>query len=101
MADIVKDTLDKNKRQDKVIFQQKKPLLNYELNLAQDILSNKINDLQKMSISNNYIGDSFKVIPNAVVNEVKIKKGIFYPATYEGRMMLEIQILYPKEEHFS
>jgi len=82
MADIVKDTFDRNKRQNKVIFQQKKPLLNFELNLAQDVLNNKIQNLQKLSVSNSYTGDSFKIVPGSMNNEVVLKKGLLYHNGY-------------------
>jgi hypothetical protein len=78
MADILKDIYDKSKRQQKVIFQNSKPLLNYELNLLQDILKNKSEDFTKFSIGNNYSGDSLKVIKGPLANEIIVEDGTFY-----------------------
>jgi len=78
MADIVKDILDKTIRQRKIIFQQKKPLLNYELNLAQDILKENLEELTKISIGDNYSGESLQVVPGPLTNEIIIRKGTFY-----------------------
>jgi len=78
MADIVRDIYDPTLRQDKVIFQQKKPLLNYELNLAQDILKNRGIDLTQLSISNNYTGDALQVYASNLNNEIWIRQGTFY-----------------------
>ena len=61
MGDIVRDSYDKSLGQKKVVFQQQKPLLNYELNLAQDLLNNHNIDLTKFSLGNNYYGESFLV----------------------------------------
>jgi hypothetical protein len=79
MADIAKDTFNKSLRQRKVIFQQKKPLLNYELNLAQDILQEGLEELTRVSIGDNFSGESFKVVSGREgFPEVVIKKGTFY-----------------------
>jgi hypothetical protein len=78
MADIVRDILDKSIRQRKVIFQQKKPLLNYELNLAQDILKEGLEEFTRVSIGDNFSGESLQVVPNPAVNTVFIRKGTFY-----------------------
>lgn len=78
MADIVKDLYDKNLKQDKVLFQQKKPILNYEINLAQDILKNRNIDLAYLGLGNNFSGDAFKVYEASTPNEIKITKGTFY-----------------------
>lgn len=78
MGDIVRDSYDKSLGQKKVVFQQQKPLLNYELNLAQDLLNNHNIDLTKFSLGNNYYGESFLVKKGTLNNEVFIKKGTFY-----------------------
>lgn len=82
MADIKSDLFKKDRvigeTQQKVVFQQKKPLLNYELNLLQDISNEKINDLTKLSIGNNFKGDSFKILANPSANSVVVNKGVFY-----------------------
>lgn len=79
MADIAKDTFNKSLRQRKVVFQQKKPLLNYELNLAQDILKESLEEFTKISIGDNFSGDSFKVVQGrSGFTEVIVKKGTFY-----------------------
>jgi hypothetical protein len=78
MSDIVKDSFEKALGQKKVVFQQQKPLLNYELNLAQDILNDLNTDLTKFSLGNNFYGDSFKVTAGNLPNEIFINKGVFY-----------------------
>lgn len=78
MADILRDTFDLTLRQNKVVFQQKKPLLNYELNLVQDILNTKIENLQKLAIANSYSGDSLSISPGSLPNEIVINKGVFF-----------------------
>jgi hypothetical protein len=78
MGDIVKDSFEKHLGQKKVVFQQQKPLLNYELNLLQDILNTHSVDLTKFSLGNNFYGDSFKVRSGNLPNEIFINKGIFY-----------------------
>jgi hypothetical protein len=79
MADIAKDTFNKSLRQRKVVFQQKKPLLNYELNLAQDILKESIEELTRVSIGDNFSGESFKVVGGrSGFAEVVVKKGTYY-----------------------
>lgn len=79
MADIAKDNFNKSLRQTKVVFQQKKPLLNYELNLAQDILKESLEQLTKISIGDNFSGESFKVVQGrSGFTEVVVKKGTFY-----------------------
>ena len=82
MADIVKDTYDQSKGQESVVFQQKKPLLNYELNLANEILSKKIKETNTLSILTNYNGDSFKVYESPSQHKVMVSKGVFY---HEGQ----------------
>ena len=77
MANISRDIYNKATRQDGVIFQQQKPLLDAELNLLQDILNNKQIDLAEEVVGTNYHGDSFKVYASASNNEIKVKKGIF------------------------
>jgi len=78
MADIVKDTYDRSKGQETVIFQQKKPLLNYELNLAQEIINRKIKEADTLNILTNYNGDSFKIYPSLSQHKVMVKDGVFY-----------------------
>lgn len=78
MADILRDLFDKSLRQESVIFQQRKPILNYELNLSQDILKNKNILLTEQSLGTNYLGDSFKVTTSNLNNELVIKPGTFY-----------------------
>lgn len=90
MADIVKDTLDKSARQRKIVFQQKKPLLNYELNLAQDILREGFEEFSRYSIGDNYAGDSFKVYPSALPNEIIIKKGTIYHKGVPVNMSVDV-----------
>ena len=82
MADIVKDTYDRSKGQQAVIFQQKKPLLNYELNLAQEITNRKIEETDSLNILTNYNGDSFKIYPSASNHKVMVTEGVFY---HEGQ----------------
>lgn len=78
MTEIRRDILDKSVRQRKLIFQQQRPLLNYELNLVQDILSDNIEGLTKASIGDNYSGESLQVFKGDMPNEVVIRKGTFY-----------------------
>lgn len=78
MADIVRDILDNSARQRKVIFQQKKPLLNYELNLAQDILREGLEELTRVSIGDNFSGEAFQVDPDVSPSALFIRKGTFY-----------------------
>lgn len=78
MADIAKDNFDKSARQRKVIFQQKKPLLNYELNLVQDIIKDASEEFTRISIGDNFSGESLKIVPGDLTNEIIIKKGTFY-----------------------
>ncbi len=94
MADIVRDIYDKSKLQDKVIFQQKKPLLNYELNLAQDILKNRGIDLTQLSIANNYTGDALKVYPPATAlnNTFWVRQGTFYHLGRPIQLVQDVKI---------
>ena len=78
MADIIRDIYDPTKLQDTVLFQQKKPIVNYELNLAQDILKNRIINTTNLNTGDNYSGDSFKVYASNLPNEIKITTGTFY-----------------------
>jgi len=92
MAKIARDTYDRCKRQSKIIFQETKPLLNYELNLAQDILNEKSIDTSKYGLGNNYVGDSFSVYPSTMNNEIFIKKGIFYHNGYPIELTEDVRI---------
>ena len=92
MADINRDTYDRSKRQSKIVFQAKKPLLNYELNLVQDILNEKSIDLTSYGLGDSYVGDSFTVYPSALNNEVYIKKGIFYHKGYPLELTEDVRI---------
>lgn len=92
MADISRDTYDKSKRQNKVVFQEKKPLLNYELNLVQEILNEKSINLSQVGTGDNYVGDSFTVYPSAMPNEIFIRKGLYYHNGYPIELTEDIRI---------
>jgi len=92
MADISRDIFDRSKRQSKVVFQEKKPLLNYELNLFQDLLSEKNKDISKYGLGNNYVGEGFIVYPSTMDNEVYVKKGLFYHNGYPIELTEDIRI---------
>lgn len=92
MAEISRDTFDRSKRQNKVVFQEKKPLLNYELNLAQDILNERSIDTFKTGFGNNFVGDTFVVYPSSLPNEVYIKKGISYHNGYKIELTEDLRI---------
>ena len=92
MADISRDTFDRGKRQGKLVFQEKKPLLNYELNTLQDILNEKSIDISRYGLGDNYVGDSFSVYPSAMSNEVFIRKGIFYHKGYPVELIEDVRL---------
>ena len=92
MADISRDTYDRSKGQSKVVFQQKKPLLNYELNLLQDILNEKSIDISRYGLGDNFIGDSFTLYPSTLPNEIFIKKGLFYHKGYPIELTEDVRI---------
>jgi len=92
MADISRDTYDRSKRQSKIVFQEKKPLLNYELNLVQDILNEKSIDISNYGLGDNYVGEGFTVYPSTMNNEIFIKKGIFYHKGYPIELTEDVRI---------
>jgi len=92
MAAIIRDTYDKSKRQNKVVFQDKKPLLNYELNLLQDILNEKSVNTTNLGFGDNFVEDGFTVYPSAMINEIFIKKGIFYHKGYPIELTEDVRI---------
>jgi len=92
MADINRDTYDRSKRQGKVVFQEKKPLLNYELNLVQDILNEKSIDNSNYGLGDNYVGDGFTVYPSTLSNEIFIRKGLFYHKGYPIELTEDVRI---------
>jgi len=92
MADISRDTFDRSKKQSKIVFQEKKPLLNYELNLVQDILNEKSIDISNYGLGDNYVGEGFTIYPSALNNEIFIKKGIFYHKGYPIELTEDVRI---------
>jgi len=92
MADISRDTYDRSKRQSKLVFQEKKPLLNYELNLVQDILNEKSIDISNYGLGDNYVGEGFTVRPSTMNNEIFINKGLFYHKGYPIELTEDVRI---------
>lgn len=75
---ISRNTFDPTKNYDRVIFNQKRSLLDAELNEAQEIFAEMGQLLGDLGIGDGPLGDSYKVLSTGNNNEIEIREGIFW-----------------------
>lgn len=81
MADITRDTFSKDKNRYKVVFQKGKPVLDAELNEAQDIVKNRVEEVFAI-LKNGFSSTGFKIIQGSTstTNNFAISAGTLYDA---------------------
>lgn len=77
-SNITKDSFDPKKRYDRVIFSQKRTVLDFELNEVQEILRYDLDLASKVAIGDGPLGEAFRVdiVPGS--NQVVIRRGILF-----------------------
>ena len=73
-----KDTFDLAKNYTKVQFIRERPLVDFELNEAQDILRSDVEEVAKTLFGNGAVGDGLKVVSINTSNAVLIHPGVLY-----------------------
>lgn len=75
---VSRNTFDPTKNFDRVIFNQKRSLLDAELNEAQDILAEMTSLLSEQGVGDGPFGDSFEVFATGNDNEISVRAGAFW-----------------------
>jgi len=75
-----KDIFDKEKSYKQVRFIKDRPILDFELNEAQDILREEQEANKKDVFGSGPIGDGFKAVPSTTPNQILVHPGTFYDA---------------------
>jgi len=75
---VSRNTFDPDKNYDRVVFNEKRSILDSELNELQDIQAEMSNLLSEVGVGDGPFGDSYQVFSTGEPNEVGIRSGIYY-----------------------
>jgi len=77
-SNITRKSFDPKKLYDKLLFSQKRTLLDFELNELQEILRYDLDLTSKIAVGDGPLGDGFRVDIIAGLNKILIRKGVIF-----------------------